>query len=157
MFDSFDFPVQTVSRTVPAALPDNPSDLIEMALADLRKVERSRLYTVNMATWHTPANRRCHVCLAGSVMAMTLGASPKDEVDYTEYGEEVSRKLDALNDFRRGRVGEGLLTMGFRDHPMACEFFEMPVNGYSTRTWGRRGRFHADMQMIAVHLRENGL
>lgn len=54
--------------------PDKLSDLIRLALGDLRKCEESPNYRINMIYWHLniPDESRCIVCLAGSVMAQTL-------------------------------------------------------------------------------------
>lgn len=35
-------------------LPNNPSDLIMLALKDLVLIEKNKKYTVNMGAWHTP-------------------------------------------------------------------------------------------------------
>jgi hypothetical protein len=59
-----------------ATLPDKPSALIRLALADLAAVEANPRYAVNMDSWHKPWQGRCHVCLAGAVMANTFGADP---------------------------------------------------------------------------------
>ena len=53
-------------------LPDKPSELIRLALADLRKCEADPRYLIDMAQWHRPVTSElCHVCLAGAVMART--------------------------------------------------------------------------------------
>lgn len=57
-------------------LPDKPSELIRLALKDLRKTERQFWkYKIDMDIWHsgkTSTLSRCSVCLAGAVMAQTL-------------------------------------------------------------------------------------
>ena len=59
-------------------LPDRPSDLLELALVDLALAEADGRYLVNMWHWHLPAlvasDEACEACLAGSVMAFSLGA-----------------------------------------------------------------------------------
>lgn len=94
-------------------LPDKPSALIKLALDDLRKAERDPRYEVWMGYWHTgtwhPQERTaCCVCLAGAVMAGTLGAYPADAMFPESYDEETCGKLEALNYFRLGAVQTGL-------------------------------------------------
>lgn len=63
-------------------LPEKPSELLKLAMLDLEKVEADPRYRVDMGEWHKP-NGRCSVCLAGSVMAKTLGLPPnKDDPFY---------------------------------------------------------------------------
>lgn len=96
-----------------ATLPNKPSELIVLALADLIKCERSSKYAIAMDTgWHAPRSpSTCEVCLAGGVIAQTLGASPNDFKMPTCYKIGLQRKLDALDDFRCGRVGAGLMIL----------------------------------------------
>jgi len=62
-----------------ANLPDKLSDIILIALEDLRKVERSKKYKVYMGVWHSP-NGVCSVCFAGAVMSQCEGANSKNVV-----------------------------------------------------------------------------
>jgi hypothetical protein len=64
-----------MKHALPKRLTSKPSALILAALADLEQVENDPRYEVEMGTWHDP-NGKCAVCLAGSVMAFGLGASP---------------------------------------------------------------------------------
>lgn len=103
-------------------LPDLPSELIRVALADLEKVESSDQYRVDMRRWHVPDGDVCSVCLAGAVMAKTIELSPErygspnimgmlianglgDPADSCLYG-----KLHALDEFRSGDV-EGAFSL----------------------------------------------
>jgi len=90
-------------------LPNKPSELILLALGDLKKVERSKKYEVNMSQWHKP-NGACKVCLAGSVIAMTLGADPTDNYLDGDLGfnRDTVKKIYALNGFRSGDIDYGL-------------------------------------------------
>ena len=98
-----------------ATLPDKPSELIRVALADLRKVEAMpETYRVDMNRWHHPMGGKCSVCLAGSVIAQTLGEDPAIDTDHDEIdvdAEGLGDKLSALNDFRMGDVHWGVHTM----------------------------------------------
>jgi hypothetical protein len=62
-------------KTIPAP-PEKLSDLIELALGDLEKVEKDERYRVDMDEWHSPNPEACHVCFAGAVIVGTLGVAP---------------------------------------------------------------------------------
>lgn len=97
-------------------LPDRLSDLIRVALADLRKVEKSKRYVVDMTRWHANEENeegalRCHVCLAGAVMAKTLGirADCNTNPDLIDpFSRDVRKKLLALDEVRKGNVSAAL-------------------------------------------------
>ena len=56
--------------------PDKLSDLIELAISDACKLDHNA-YMPNFNTWHLPGpnKEKCMVCLAGAVIAGTLGCS----------------------------------------------------------------------------------
>lgn len=84
-------------------LPDKPSELILCALADLEKCEADPHYKINMGLWHRKTFRECHVCLAGSVMAQSLGVIETETVAPSSFPEaEIRNKLYALNRIRTG-------------------------------------------------------
>lgn len=103
-------------------LPDKPSELIRLALADIRKAEQDPLYVIHMGQWHEPVVDdhapggprlvACTVCFAGSVMAFSLDAAPDGSYSYNSFGEENQLKLEALDSFRVGDVRAGLKEMG---------------------------------------------
>ena len=61
--------------------PEKLSDLIELAIADARKLDRAR-YRPMWSTWHQPQplGGKCMICLAGAVIAGTLGYAPETTV-----------------------------------------------------------------------------
>src|SRR5688572_23601272 len=97
-----------------STLPKVPSALIRLAIADLEKCEATPGYIVDMAFWHYPA-KQCWVCLAGAVMAMSLGADASADMEPSDYVDERN-KLLAINNFRRGYIEEGLAQLGL-DRP----------------------------------------
>lgn len=101
-------------------LPRKPSKLLRIALADLVKVERSKKYVIDMGTYHTPISewdmeigRHCAVCLAGSIMARTLGSDPKDRIIPSDFGETTARKLYAVSDLQFGNIHGGLIHLNY--------------------------------------------
>lgn len=86
-------------------LPTKFSDLITTAYADAKQILRTEGYVLNMDQWHQyNSNNRnddaCHVCIAGSVMAKTLGAPRTKDLTPSDMPEAVRGKLEALNMFR---------------------------------------------------------
>lgn len=108
-------------------LPDKPSELILLALDDLQKAIKEGC-GVDMSGWHSVVNlesesldkygrvchtgktKKCFVCLAGAVMRRVV---PDTQIMYVEgFPKSVANKLWALDQFRSGRVCEGLKYMG---------------------------------------------
>jgi hypothetical protein len=84
-------------------LPDKPSELIALALADLAKAERSKRYIVNMGFFHEPTNMNtCIVCFAGSVMAGTLKSNPDELFGPYDFDVDTKDKLLWLDSLRSG-------------------------------------------------------
>jgi len=54
-------------------LPEKLSALIRLAVADAKSCEADSKYELNMSTWFHRGEDECSVCMAGAVMARTLG------------------------------------------------------------------------------------
>lgn len=146
-------------------LPGRPSALIRLALADLRTVEvLPDLYKVSMAGWHsgsaTPSGR-CFVCLAGAVMAQTLGAPVGEEINPSAFPGPEYDALMALNAFRVGAVSSGLQSLKlpqdvrwpfFPDWNMCMTQADVPP--YNTL---HPTPFHVAMLDLAARLEAEGL
>ncbi len=111
-----------------------PSELIRLAIKDLKTVESMPdKYTVDMGEWHLKLQgtyhgtymNRCYVCLAGSVMAISLKATTQR---FPGEFPEVENLLLALNKFRNGQIHMGLnqmevkLPAGIRDRNV-CNYY----------------------------------
>lgn len=91
---------------------------VRMALWDLLLVEqRPSEYVVSMGNWHAPMyeadigptdTSRCHVCLAGSVMAMTHHIDPSVDLDSTDFEEEWTTVFNCLDNIRTSSVLEAI-------------------------------------------------
>ena len=94
--------------------PSKLSDLLELAIADARRLDHAR-YTPMWMTWHRPRplDGKCMVCLAGAVIAGTLGCSTRTSIDIatsdsadpqstTITDERWRRALWALDSAREG-------------------------------------------------------
>lgn len=134
-------------------LPDKPSELIRLALGDMKKCEADPKYTINMDRWHDLLlEGLCAVCLAGSVMAQTLHEKWWRSLNLSEFDDNTALKLSALNDFRSGNVASGLWELRLwdqrKEHPLDREITNYDVNP---------DYFHADMEELAKDLEECGL
>lgn len=93
-----------------STLPDDLPSLIRLAVADLERCEVSEDYVVDMKFWHVPGGAgTCFVCLAGAVMAQTLGVDA--QVDATPGWSEERCKLWALDAVRSGELRRALKLM----------------------------------------------
>ena len=105
-------------KTIGSPLPEMPSELITVALRDLEACEQDPRYEIDMDVWHYPSDSmRCGVCLAGSVMAQSIGVAPSDAMDPADFGSRTQAKLTALNLFRIGSHAGALRRMGLRAGP----------------------------------------
>jgi len=96
-------------------LPDKPSDLILLAINDLKAVEQSEKYVIDMSTFHDPdyaVNGKCAVCFAGSVMAKSLKCVPTKAYDPARFDDKTMKQLYALDSFRQGDIASGFDYLG---------------------------------------------
>lgn len=132
-------------------LPDKPSELIRVALDDLKKCEASPGYRINMNNWHIPLGAgTCEVCLAGAVMAQSLGSSPRHDMSPPSFVGSESKKLRALDCFRMGDAWSGTNAMGF-DCPDLEDLVEIPEYRDDPEA------FHKAMRALADDLEGAGL
>lgn len=123
-------------------LPDEPYKLIRLALSDLEKVENDSLYDVYMGIWHTDMGRgeKCYVCLAGAVMAFSLGVDKGEALcpGTSRFSTDEVRKLIALDEFRVGHVGDAMNGLGFLED----------YSGFNRRI----PSYHADSKKFKVEM-----
>jgi len=132
-------------------LPDKPSDLISVALSDLRKVEEDEIYEVNMDVWHETSGRGCIVCLAGAVMAMTLYVPRSESIPNPRvFGHGIFDALSALDMFRVGEVDLGFYLLGIPRPPHIPKKVTIPEYAHC------REAFHAAMAEMAKQLKKAG-
>jgi hypothetical protein len=100
------------------SLPNKPSELIALTVKDMELCAQDPRYRLWGASWHAQRDGRCLVCLAGSVMAQTIGVEPSDDVSPASLLErqlitDIDRqKLVALEDLRNGFVRSFLINVG---------------------------------------------
>jgi len=95
---------------VEAEAPEKLSDAIRLALRDLELVEKDDRYEIDMEEWHLGAygNTRCHVCLAGAVMAKTCNVPIEEELYSHDFKDEWENTFEALDYVREFRLGFAL-------------------------------------------------
>ena len=87
------------------SLPATLAGLLEAAVNDARKLDRTIYYPTNeqwhrsVASWRKPY---CEVCLAGCLIAGTLDVESCDSVTASMFDDRTSMLLDALDDMRIG-------------------------------------------------------
>ncbi len=103
--------------------PGKLSELIDLAIADARRIDRGD-YLPLASAWHDPVpGHRCMICLAGAVIAGTLGCPKDTQVEIGWAASETpgtttitegpwQDALFALNDARAGNWPEALRTLG---------------------------------------------
>jgi len=132
-------------------LPNTPSELIRVALADLRKVEVDERYKVDMGWWHKiDGAAPCSVCLAGAVMAKTLEVPITSDIHPRVFGQEITDRLYALGYFRTGTVNMGFYRLDIHRPPHIPEAVTIPEYADG------REPFHAAMNEMANQLKKAG-
>lgn len=116
--------------TLNERLPNKPSELLRVALNDLKAAERDPRYTIDMTDWHVPRDKEglrlfegedmeagssCAVCLAGSVMRQSFDGNYKLCPD--DFTLKISGNLEAIDCLRRGQVEDAYYHLG-RDKPV---------------------------------------
>jgi hypothetical protein len=142
------------TKKKPIRLPRVMSELITIALRDLRKVERSPRYLVNMGMYHGRlwGDMRCHVCFAGSVMAKSLRAVHGAGL-YPEHFPRNESQLYALDCLRTGEVASAAEALNVRRAAARGGSLDRQVPRYETS----RKRWRAAMRKLARDLKAVGL
>ncbi len=138
-------------------LPDKPSELIDLALDDVLRLETTPGYRINMETYHdlNMADDLCHVCLGGAVLTNFMD---RDERHRLDGGGRLQDKIRALDKFRKGRIELGLDIMGVahpKGLPLDAEIALYPHADHPYQ--GKLSRFHTDLRALASTLRAHGI
>jgi hypothetical protein len=152
---------------IKASLPDKPSELIRLAVKDLKSIEKSKKYVVYMHRYHQTVDNdmmdyfslpegKCAVCFAGSIMARTLKCDPKETVRPDDFDVKTERKLYALDSFRTGSIYEAFDYLKIKV-PIVLEYCcnqdNINISGYEENPQ----QFKTDMLGLASLLEEIGL
>ncbi len=152
-----------------ARLPEKLSDLVFVALADLEKVEANEQYIIDMSIWHRPRDfdsdnpsgfeTKCIVCLAGSVMSMSLDAELEDELDLDDFEPFEEKRLQALDELRSNMICETVTTVyGFdKVKDAQAKLIEVQYEDDFAEYSEDPERFKAWMRKIGQAFKEYGL
>ena len=130
-------------------LPDNPSALLTVMLRDLRQIEATPGYEVDTTIWHVPDGASCAVCMAGAVMAVSLGA-PRTVTRAPGNFRGNTNKLYAIDHFRQGDCSYAFWTMSLPE-PIGRRF-NRTMPKYSKRN----KKFHKAVAELIDDLRASG-
>ncbi len=133
-------------------LAKKPSNFIRQALEDLEVIEKKEGYAINMSTFHDPTDNICEVCLAGAVMANTLGCDPKKSLDPENFTKKIEDKLNALDCFRMGSIEIALDLLG-KSIPKGYSTDSVTITTYRHSP----EQFKEDMHALADGLQGMGL
>ena len=127
-----------------------PSELIRVALNDLMRCYNDSEYVVSMGAWHVPNLASCQVCLAGAVMAKTLGSDSNQLFGPSSFSRPIDSILWALNELRMGAVSSafGYLELGFAGGSK----FNRDITSWHVDSI----RFMGDMNQLADDLHAEG-
>tara|TARA_B100002049_G_scaffold181615_3_gene138624 strand:+ start:991 stop:1443 length:453 start_codon:yes stop_codon:yes gene_type:complete len=147
-------------------LPNIPSELIRVALADLGEVEEDHRYIVSMddyyhqnTDWEFPGT--CTVCFAGAVMARTLNWPFHVNAVPQDFGED-RLALKALDELRRGEVLQTVLLLSDPDKDTFSDSYDQ-LKSHNlvcvevTPHKDDPGAFRDDMNQLADRLEAIGL
>lgn len=88
-------------------LSDVPSELLRQIAHDFQLCIDDGRYEINMYDRRTPNNNKCEMCMAGSLMAKSLGADSTEEYNPEFFDKTVNEKLHAINEFKQGFIMYG--------------------------------------------------
>lgn len=151
------------TKTKGAKLPNKPSALIRLAIADLTAVEKMKNREVNMGEWHLPTldysnNLLCKVCFAGAVMDRTMKVAENTLTQPSAFSRKDEGKFYALDAFRNGSIREAFDCLGLK-WPKNLEALNDKWAGagppsYNATTRGRD--FKRSMRALARDLEKAG-
>jgi len=114
-------------RKAPVILPKVPSELIDIALKDIRKA-LAKGWVINMGNWYEPkatvnctiddsliidSYTVCSACAAGAVMAMSLASKSqlKRSLEPDKFNKNTAQ-LRAIDDLRQGNARAAVSELG---------------------------------------------
>lgn len=147
-------------------LPEKPSALLRVALADMKLCEADPKFSIDMNVWFAPENQICKVCLAGSVMAQTLKTEISEFLCPTDFEYDYTKSLMGLNQLRTGQIASAMKFLNAYEIWKASDFknplemffsYEEEIYQYINSEATDRPRFYADMESLAQELERIGL
>lgn len=136
-------------------LPDDPGELLNLALNDLEACERDPAYEIDMWVWHVPSRLGpglCYVCLAGSIIAQHSDATVHQNLAPCSFDDDTRKKLVAVNRIRVGMYELALNDLGLVA-PDAAEKFRYYALAVSPPSYQNDPTyFKKHFRQVAIHL-----
>lgn len=123
------------------------STALRQALDDLRKVERSKRYVVDMDFYHGPnLDGTCSVCLAGARM-VGLGAYRLHALGPSYFDDHTRNMLWAMDSLRQGLVFDALYHIGAKPNPKYRQLDREHVYYHEDKKlwWKQMRKLHRDL------------
>ena len=146
--------------------PARLSDLIELAVADARRLNRNT-YSPEHSEWHLAGsgpNETCQVCLAGCVIAGTLEHGPETNIGVLQLGDNIDDNawydaLITLDHVRSGQWKSAIMELGQQADTEQREAIEaIPKPKCSEfRNWDEFNTHLESLDRCIANLREIGL
>jgi hypothetical protein len=142
--------------------------ILDIALKDLKKAEKSKKYVIDMGVWHMVERRydestntnikadKCSICFAGAVMAGTFEV-PSDlsvgPVDF-ENDDLLSRKFIALDHLRGGFIRNAFDTLygHSKNYPLNYNSWKEYISYNNNKE-----HFWNEMPKLLNYLKENDI
>lgn len=149
--------------TCATSMPNELSDLLELAVIDAKKCEVDPKYALRMGVWHYEPSARmansiydtgvCHVCMAGAVLAQECEVTTAMDHNMPPGETEINDEMRAIDDMRKGDFMDAGRWLGMY-LPLSLQEAAVDSMGFYDR--GTR-RFSWEGYLAAVEvLRENG-
>ncbi len=141
-------------------LPDRLSDLIELAVANARRLDRN-IYFPESSNWqdYRATEDVCEVCFAGAVMAGTLEHPCYQDAGPSTFTIYNRIRLYALDETRRGNWRRALMACG-QGHDLGIQMAKrldaLFDNTRMFRGWEEFDQFLDKMEQVVPILREYG-
>jgi hypothetical protein len=131
-------------------LPMTPSVLIkEMVRVYQRCMKDTQHYVYSCQYYHYFDGTRCHLGFVGAALVY-LGAKPDRTAYMTDFGSENQTRIEALYDFRYGRIEQGLKRLGLELPRKLAAERDMPVVDFSPN-------FDSAIAQLILDFEKNGL
>lgn len=130
------------------------STLLQIAVDDVCRSERSKKYKIEMHDWHNPDGMgRCSVCAAGAVMSRTLRCPVTRSFVPSSYTDgAIIKRLHAIDDLRQGYIARAAREIGLGWEIAAC-----PPIVKVTKYHDNKILWYSDMENLIALLKKNGL
>ena len=138
-------------------LPHNLADLLALAVRDARRLDAAS-YIPHSGNWHFPTQKGiCEVCLAGSVIAVSLRISRQVHAVPKTFTPIVQRQLHAIDYMRCGLWTHAFLILYDRSAvpsiAQRLRSLPMPADA-SFRSWPEFNAHLDSLESIIPELRE---